>query len=124
MEAFSCICVALPCLSAALFLDLFYSVEAYIYICADKQLASHRSHFWAVRVVPGARAWDGLGLGAAAARARRGGCLATCATYSLWNSSVKAKGGSEWRPGTASQPYSLIMMSLRKERLVRVKGEV
>ena len=50
--------------------------------------------------------------------------MATCATYSLWNSSVKAKGGSEWRPGTASQPYSLIMMSFRKERLVRVKGEV
>ena len=67
-----------------------------------------------------ARAWDGLGLGAAAATARRGGCLATCATYSLWNSSVKAKGGSEWRPGTASQPYSLIMMSFRKERLDRV----
>ena len=42
-------------------------------------------------------------------------------TYSLWNSSVNAKGGSEWRPGTASQPYSLIMMSLRKARLARVK---
>jgi hypothetical protein len=69
----------------------------------------------------GARARVGARVGARV-RARHSCCSATCETYSLWNSSVKAKGGSEWRPGTASQPYSLIMMSLRKERLVRVRG--
>ena len=39
-----------------------------------------------------------------------------CEMYSTWNSSVNANGGSEWRPATASQPYSVIITGLLNVR--------